>query len=259
MKYKIKIPVVIFLIVMAFAGCKKNTYNVTDRTSNEGAAQVKLGYFAAYVTLPNTILYVNGAPVSNTLVAPISFPGGGFNMGGSSNGDYLLITPGSTKIQGFTPVPGTGNIASKLFEFTQTFNANTSYTFFITDTAANTTGFSIEDTKTAPDSGIARFKFVNAIPNTAIDLYKGSTNAAALIFQSNIPYKGVSASFDIQVPVSDSFFIRPAGALPTTAPIARRAWAANLTSRRIYTMVARGFNGATGTNTAPQLSVIVNQ
>ena len=248
-------------LIAAFVlfSCKKNSYNLVDRTTTEGAAQVKLGYFSAYTVLPNTILYINDKPVSNTLAAPISFPGGGFNMGGSSNGDYLLVSPGSVKIQGFTPVPGTGNIASKLFEFTETFNVSTSYTYFITDTGANTKGFSIEDSKAAPDSGFARIKFVNAMPNTAVDLYKGANNGVATLFQTNIAFKGVTPVFDLPVPVSDSFFIRPAGSLATTIPIARRAWAANLTTKRIYTMLARGYNGATATNLAPQLSVIVNQ
>jgi hypothetical protein len=257
MKHNIIFSVAFFAAAIVLLSCKKNSYNITERTSNEGAAQVKLGYFSAYTILPNTILYINDKPVSNTLVAPISFPGGGFNMGGSSNGDYLLVTPGSVKIQGFVPVPGTGNIASKLFEFTQAFNANTNYTFYITDTAANTTGFSIEDTKTTPDSGFARIKFVNAMPNTAVDLYKGTTNATATLFQANVAYKGVTASFDLTVPVSDSFFIRPAGTLASTAPIARRAF--SLTNKRIYTMLARGYNGAVATNLLPNISVIVNQ
>ncbi|MEI7471112.1 MAG: DUF4397 domain-containing protein [Chitinophagaceae bacterium] len=257
---RIKNIIVISFIAMGIiSGCEKNTYNVTDRTTNEGAAQVKLGYFAAYTVLPNTILYINDKPVSNTLLAPVSFPGGGLNMNGSLNGDYLLVSPGATKIQGFAPVPATGNIMTKLFEFTETFAANKSYTYFVTDTAANITGFNVEDTKTAPDSGYVRVKFVNAMPNVpSLDLYRGSTNATASIFASAVPYKGVTGTFDVALP-TDSFFIRPAGALPTTTPIARRAWAANLTNKRIYTILARGYNGSVVANLAPNLSVIVNQ
>jgi Domain of unknown function (DUF4397) len=252
----------IALFATAFASCKKNSYVVTERTSNEGAAQVKLAYFSAYTVTPNTILYINDKPVSNTLTAPISFPGGGLNMGGSLNGDYLFIPAGNTKIQGIRPIPGTGNIMSKLFEFSQSFNANTNYTFYITDTASNTQGFSIEDGKVKPDSGFARFTFVNAMPNVpAIDLYKGINNTVATLFQANVPFKGVTPIFDIAVPVADSFFIRPAGSLTTTVPIARRAFVASLFNQRIYTMLARGYNvpiTAAGT-LQPNLSVIVNQ
>jgi hypothetical protein len=256
MKHKIIIAVFL-LCIITLVSCKKNTYKVVERTSSEGSAQVKLGYFSAYTVAPNTILYVNDAPVSNTLTAPFSYPGGGLNMGGLSNGDYLFVTPGTTKIQGFRPVPGTGNIMTKLFEFSQSFNINTNYTFFITDTATNTAGFSVEDGKVKPDSGFARIKFVNAMPNVAIDLYKGTNNATATLYQANIAYKGTTATFDLPVPVVDSFFIRTAGDAATVAPMARRAF--TLTNQRIYTMLARGYKGATLTTTAPNLSVIINQ
>jgi hypothetical protein len=257
MKHKISFSIFLMLSIV-LVSCEKNSYKVVERTSNEGSAQVKLGYFSAYTVTPNTILYINDVPVSNTLTAPISFPGGGLNMGGLSNGDYLFVAPGTVKIQGFRPVPATGNIMTKLFEFSQSFNANTNYTFFITDTASSTAGFSIEDGKVKPDSGFARIKFVNAMPNVAaIDLYKGSNNAAATLYQSNIAYKGTTANFDLPVPVVDSFFIRPAGAATTTVPIARRAF--SLTNQRIYTMLARGYSGSSNANLAPNLSVIINQ
>lgn len=242
-----------------FWGCKKNSYFITDRTPSDGSAQVKIGYFSAYTVLPNTILYINDKPVSNTLLAPVGFPGGGFNTNGSSSGDYLYITPGSAKIQGFTPIPGTGNLMTKLFEFTETFEANKFYTFYVTDTSTNTKGFSVSDDRTAPDSGFVRMKFVHCMPNVpAIDLYRGTNNTVATLIAGNVPYKGVSATFDVPIP-SDSFFIRPAGAASTTTPIQRRAFASSLTNRRIYTLVARGYNGSAATNLAPQLSVVINQ
>lgn len=256
MKHKIS-TAVFLLFTILLVSCEKNTYKVVERTNNDGAAQVKLGYFSAYTATTNTILYINDVPVSNTLAAPISFPGGGLNMGGSSNGDYLFVTPGTVKIQGFRPIPGTGNIMTKLFEFNQAFNANTNYTFFITDTAANTAGFSIEDTKAKPDSGFARIKFVNAMPTGPVDLYKGTNNASATLFQANVAYKTATATFDLPVPVVDSFFIRSAGDPVTAAPIARRAF--GLTNQRIYTMLARGYKGSTLATLAPNLSVIINQ
>lgn len=259
MKYKLIITATFITAALVFWGCKKNSYFITDRTSSAGSAQVKLGYFSAYTVLPNTILYINDKPVSNTLTAPIGFPGGGFNTNGSSNGDYLWVTPGSTKIQGFSPVPGTGNLMTKLFEFTQNFDQDKFYTFYITDTSATTAGFSVEDAKTAPDSGFVRIKFVNCMPNiAALDLYKGATNLTATLFAGNVAYKGSTANFDIPIP-SDSFFIRPAGALASTTPIAKRAFASSLTNRRIYTLLARGYNGAVATNLLPNLSVLVNQ
>jgi len=259
MKHKLIITTACISTALLFAGCKKNSYFVTDRTSSEGSAQVKLGYFSAYTVQPNTILYINDKAVSNTITAPVGFPGGGFNTGGSSNGDYLWVTPGTVKIAGFTPIPGTGNPMTKLFEFTETFEANKFYTFYITDTSTNTKGFSVPDDRTAPDSGFVRMKFVHCMPNvTALDLYRGANNTVATIIASNVAYKGVSASFDVRIP-TDSFFIRPAGALASTPPIARRAFAASLTNKRIYSLLARGYSGSAATNLAPNLSVVINQ
>ncbi|HMK05624.1 MAG TPA: DUF4397 domain-containing protein [Ferruginibacter sp.] len=259
MKYKLIITLTFFTVALVFWSCKKNTYFVTERVSNEGSAQVKIGYFSAYTVLPNTILYINDQPVSNTLTAPFPFPGGGFNTNGLSNGDYLWVTPGATKVQGYTPVPATGNLMTKLFEFNETFSANQFYTFYVTDTGANTKGFSVPDDKTAPDSGFARIKFVHAMPNVpALDIYKGANNTTATLIKGNIPYRGYSTSFDAALP-TDSFFVRPAGAAATTNPIARRAFAASLTNRRIYTLVARGYSGATATNLLPHLSIVINQ
>jgi hypothetical protein len=97
------------------------------------------------------------------------------------------------------------------------------------------------------------------MPNVqAIDLYRGANNGVATIIQSNVQYKGYSASFDVPLP-SDSFFVRIAGMAATTPPIVRRAFAANLTNKRIYTLVARGYNGSTATTLAPQLSIVINQ
>ena len=116
-----------FATFAIMVSCKKNGFKVTEKVPSEGSAQVKLAFFSAYTVNPTAILYINDKAVSNTLSAPISFPGGGLNMNGSLNGDYLFVTPGATKIQGFRPVFGTGNIQSKLFEFTETFSANTFY------------------------------------------------------------------------------------------------------------------------------------
>ena len=259
MKHKLIITATFITAALVFWSCKKNTFFVTDLLSSEGSAQVKIGYFSAYTVQPNTILYINDKPVSNTLTAPYGFPGGGFNTNGSSSGDYLWVTPGVTKVQGYTPVPATGNLMKKLFEFTETFEVNKFYTFYVTDTAANTKGFSVPDDRTAPDSGFVRIKFVHAMPNVpALDLYKGATNATATLIKANTPYMGYSSTFDAAIP-TDSFFVRPAGADISTAPIARRAFAASLTNRRIYSLVARGYSGSTATNLAPQLSIVINQ
>ena len=42
---------------------------------------------------------------------------------------------------GISPIPNTGNLMKKLFEFTANFEVDKFYTFYVTDTGANTAGF----------------------------------------------------------------------------------------------------------------------
>jgi hypothetical protein len=259
MKNNIKIFGLLMAFTVILSACKKNSFFTSERGNNNGMAQVKLAFFSAYAVAPTTILYINDKAVSNPLTAPISFPGGGLNMGGSLNGDYLLVKPGSTKIEGFVPVPLTNNISYKLFQFSQSFDANKFYTYYITDTAANAVGFSIEDEKTIPDSGYVRMKFVNAMPNVpALDLYKGANVNVAVAVATNINFKAASAAFDV-VAQADSFYIRAAGSAPTSNPIARRFFTP-LSNQRIYTIVSRGYSGVTTpTLLQPNISAIINQ
>jgi hypothetical protein len=244
--------------LLALLACEKNKFQITERNFPEGKAQVKIGFFQAWTIQPTTHLYINDARVSSTVTAPISFPGGGFNMGGSSNGDYLQIDPGNIKIQGFSVFAGTPNTIAKLFENSQIYEGNKRYTLFVTDTAASTQTFAVEDDAVAPDSGFARVRFVNALPNLpAVDLYKGANATTATILIPNIAYKAATTWQDVQAPAGDSFFIRPAGAPITATPVARRSF--TFGNRRIYTMLCRGYNGQTSTNLAPNISMIVNQ
>ncbi len=239
--------------------CEKNTFKVTQRTGADGKAGLKIGYFSPYTTQPNTILYVNGQPVSNVLTSPISFPGGGFNMGGSSNGDYLRVDPGTATIGGIRNITGTGNAISQLFNFSTSVEADKFYTYFVTDTFPAVKGFTIEDNLSTPDSGFVSFKFVNCMPNLpAVDLYKGTSNTVATLFASNVAFQTATTASSIAIP-TDSFFVRPAGAAVSTVPMVRRAFAANMTNKRVYTMLLRGYNGQTSVNLVPNLSLIVNQ
>ena len=247
----------ISVILIALFSCKKNTFNVSQRSTPKGVALVKIGFFSG-TNIANPVFgYFNGERVTNVLVQPIAFPGGGLNMNGSLNADYLQVKPGSTLIDFYTPVPGTGVIASKYFSTTQTFEADKKYTLFITDTAANATAFVVNDDAPTPDSGFAKMQFANAIPGSiSVDLYKGPTLATAVLLKSDIQYKKTTGFFDIPAG-TDSFFVRTAGAPTTTLPIVRRGFP--LGSQRIYTMFGRGYIGQTSGLRAINLSVIVNQ
>jgi hypothetical protein len=243
------------LIVFSLAACKKNTFRVTDRTSPDGKALVKIAYFSATNTLPNVQLYLNGIRQTPPIAYPYPYPGGGQNTNGSNNADFLQADPGSNKFEVFVPNTGTSVPSSKLFESTQTFEANKKQILFVVDTGTTMSGFTVITETPTPDSGFSRVNFVNGIPNApSVDFYKGTNATSATVIATDIRYKEHSDYFNIPFG-TDSFFVRPAGS-PTATPIARRAF--TFANQRIYTILSAGYNGATG-NRAARLSAIVTQ
>jgi hypothetical protein len=243
--------------VLIMNSCEKNSFKVRESTYPENQALVKVGLFTAYNTLSPIRVQINGETVSNELLYPISFPGGGLNMNGSLNSDYLMVTPGNAKVELYIMNQGTPKPLSKLFEGNVPLEANKRYTLFLADTAQNMAAFAVNDDTPQPDSGFARLKFVHVMPNIPkLDLYKGSSIATATLIANDVAYKGVSDY--VNVPFgNDSFYIRHADSPATSTPIVRRIF--NLSNQRIYTMLARGYNGITTGNRAAHLSVIVNQ
>ena len=249
---------IIILIAIAFYGCQKNTFNVSQRSTPSGVALVKIGFFSA-TTLANPVIgYINGERSTNALAQPTTFPGGGLNMNGSFNADYLQVTPGPVTFDFYIPVTGTAISAVKYFSTTKTFESNKKYTLLITDTAANTTAFVTNDDAPTPDTMMAKLKFANAIPGSnSVDLYKGPTLASAVLLKSDIKY--LSTTDYITIPSgTDSFFVQLSGNNPAVSlPIVRRGFA--LGSQRIYTMLGRGYIPISSGSRAINLSVIVNQ
>lgn len=258
MKRLLIITVIAVVIATAINSCKKNSFSITERTQPEGKALVKIGMFNAYTATSPVRISINSVIVSNEVIHPIAYPGGGLNMNGSLNSDYLQVDPGSIKFEFHIMNTGTQVPASKLFETSQTLEAAKRFTLYITDTSQNTSAVLVNDDTPAPDSGFVRIKFVNLIPNMpALDLYKGLNAATATLLMSNIAYKGVSEYMNIPNG-TDSFFVRPAGSPITTIPVARRGF--TLSNQRIYTLLSRGYNGVTAaTNRAANISAIINQ
>ena len=244
-----------FASLLLLAGCEKNTYNITDRQGVEGKSLVKIGLFSMTTVATNVLIHNNGVRISGVLAAPYPYPGGGFNTGGNSNGDYFAVNPGSNKFELFTTNPGTANTIAKVFETTQSLEVNKRQTIYIADTAANAVGILAPDDAVAPDSGFARIRFINLIPNSgSVDFYKGNN-----LLKSNVKYKEFTDFFDVPASTADSFSIRPAGAPPGSALSATAYYRlATNTNRRIYSFVSRGYIGATGLR-IPAVSVSVNQ
>src|SRR5215213_3829853 len=87
--------------LLFMGGCEKNSFKVRQSTYPEGKALVKIGLFTAYNVNSPIRVAINGQVLSNELVYPISFPGGGLNMNGLLNADYLMVEPGASKVELF--------------------------------------------------------------------------------------------------------------------------------------------------------------
>lgn len=235
---------------IALTACKKNTFHVTERDIITNTALIKIGYFSPSINNQGIQLKINGTRVSNNFVYPIAFPGGGLNTGGSNNSDYVTVRPGETTITLSVPKFGTDVDSVPVLTFSQALAANKKYTFFTTDSVPNVSGVIVEDDTQAVDTA-ARIKLINLIPNVpAVDFYHRGVLIAA-----NVKYKEVSAYITIPWG-NDVFAIRRAGAPITEAVIGSQT--INTVRQRIYTFLARGWQGGTGTLN-PRVSAIFVQ
>ncbi|HEX8315225.1 MAG TPA: DUF4397 domain-containing protein, partial [Flavisolibacter sp.] len=164
------------------------------------------------------------------------------NTGGGSTADYLAIAPGNAKISFGMPKAGTNQDSVLVNEGNFTFNQGVKYSVYFADTATNTTSLLVIDSLNRPDSGFARYKFINLIPDLAsADLYIGTTKIA-----SAVPYKGVSPSFVLPTNnASTTWAIRAAGGTTNLATYAGAA--SSISNQRVYTVVARGYNSIPNT------------
>jgi hypothetical protein len=229
------------ILVVAFAaGCKKNSFFVTERTLPEGNALVKIALFSTSISTVNVLISVNGDRVSNPQPNfNAAFPGGGFNTNGNTYSDFLIVTPGQMTVSLDVPNIGTPVVNYNYYEGSAAVEANKRYVFFVTDTATNTTSFLVNVDSPTPDSGYVAMKFAHGMPNVpAVDVYKGPSASTATLLASNIAYKA-SSNFVLFAPGTDSIFARVAGSPATSEPVARRAF--TFTNQRIYAIATRGY------------------
>lgn len=240
--------VALMLAVTWWVACKKNTYNVTERTEVVGQALVKLGYFVPAITNQPVQAKINGVRVSPTLPYNTPFPGGGLNTGGSNNSDFLVLPPGTANLQLSVPKVGSETDSVKVFEGNFNFTAKRQTVFF-TDSFPNIQSVLVE-TETPPttDSGKVRIKFVHLIPNVAaVDFYRGTE-----LLKANIPYKGQTEFFDTFAG-SQTYRVREAGSATDLG-----TGSINPAAGRIYTFLSRGYKGGTG-NINPRVSAVIIQ
>lgn len=237
-------------------GCEKNVVDdyvpSTEITAND--AQLKINFNSAYAANPSVYFRINGAKVSGPISSRTPFPGGGFNTNGDARADYLVLTPGEKTVDVILPKKLVVEDSVKLYTTKITIEAGKYHTLHITDTAANTQSVLGTEDVSRPDSGFAKLRFVNLMPNVpAVDLYYGTAVVAA-----NIAYKSFSPYFTVAAVSTLTWAIRPAGAASTTTALATYAGTASISAnRRVTTAFAIGFNGATDATRKPYISFLL--
>jgi hypothetical protein len=239
------------LSTLVFVGCDKETdWKAKAENVPAGKSFLKINYVSAYAANPGVILSLNNARVSNTITARTPFPGGGYNTGGGSQGDYLGVAAGHNSLA--VTIPNKSFYADSVVLFTTSLNLNPEkyYTVHITDTASKTKVVVTMDDLTQPDTGSTRFRFINLMPNVpAVDLYYGTTKVA-----SNIAYLSTSDYVTMKVPATNlAWTIREAGAAPTSTALATYTSGNTTLSQRVYTAFAVGYKGSTDAARRPYI------
>lgn len=244
--------------IIGVTGCKKNTLTSAPFEYSDGQALFKINYSLPYNKNPPVQLSIDGVRQSNLLTYSTPFPGGGLNTGGSNWADYLSVAPGSHTVSIAIPKLNTNIDSVELFRTTVDVKGDVYQTLHMTDTAANTTSLMTTDESNKPDSGWTKYRFVNLIPGSAIDLYFGTNKVA-----SNIAYKATSDTFSIAAGTTLQWFIKTAGTATTLAQYPLT----NLTTyvipnQRVFTVYARGYLGFPITSTdirRPMVSFLFNK
>jgi hypothetical protein len=241
-----KIVSIASLCLLIFAGCEKNKLPVP--LDFNIPAKLKINYASAYAGNPAVQLKINDQRVSDAFKYAYPYPGGGLNTQGGSQPDYFSVPTGSVKVSLSIPKVGTNTDSVLLYTTTVNIDGNNYYTLHIADTAANTQSVLLKENTASPDSGFSTYRFVNLIPNQAVDLYFNN-----VVVASNIPYKGASNYFNIAFPTASTWAVRPAGAASNTTAIA--SYNNTSSNQRVFTVYARGYAGASDANRKPNVSL----
>jgi hypothetical protein len=224
---------------------------------------LKINYVSAYANNRSVYFKINDQRVSNLLTWRTPFPGGGYNTGGANNSNLLQVTAGSVTLSVAQPHK-IDNGQDSIVLYTTTFQAagGGNYTIHITDTAATTKSVVTQENLAIPDSSVARYRFINLMPNVSnIDLYFGTAATTAAdqstdsLILGNVPYMQISQEFQMKATISKTWKLRPAGAAKTAATLlASYASTSSVLNQRVYTVMACGYNGKTTTAQKPYVS-----
>lgn len=238
------------LVLVLVTACKKNEFAIKENIDVSGKALLKVNYFSALQAKPTYQIRVDGERISNALVYPTPYPGGGLNTGGGNYADYMSVDAGSRKVDIAIPKVGTSTDSVALASATVSLSADKYYSLYFADTAANTVSVLFEDDLTSPDSGFVKYRFINLMPDVAagLDLYVGTsatyTSTTAFVkIASAIQYKAASPYFTVPINTGNIYWcIRPAGAAASSTPIASYTSASTSTNQRVFSITSRGYN-----------------
>ncbi|HEY0667866.1 MAG TPA: DUF4397 domain-containing protein [Sphingobacteriaceae bacterium] len=247
------ISIISLFTVFLFSGCDKEGVKYSDyELVDPNQSFLKVNYNIAFKSNPFVQLKINGTRVSGTNIQTrYPFPGGGFNTLGGSTGDYLPLKPGSNEISLSIPKNGTSIDSVNIYTTTIQTEVGKRYSLHLAD-SLNTKHLLVDEDVSLPDTNSVRYRFVNLMANVpAIDLYNGTVKVA-----SNIPFMGISDKFVLSTYTSTSpgWFIRAAGASPTSTAIATYSSNNTKLNQRVYTVFATGYTGLTDAARKPYVA-----
>jgi len=250
-----------FILLMALAGCGKNVLDYGEvEKLDANQTLLKINYVSMYANGRSVFLKVNDQRVSGLLTARTPFPGGGYNTGGASQPDFLIVNPGTVKVSVSLPYKiDTGLDSVVLYSTTLNLEATKKYVVHITDTATTTKNVVTEENFKMPDSSSVAYRFINLMPNVpSVDLYYGTSatvHTADTLLAANINYLNMSTQFKVKNGQTKTWKIRAAGAaINGTTVLASYTSASTFLNQRVYNIMACGYNGKTSTAQKPYVS-----
>jgi hypothetical protein len=255
--------------MLMLASCEKNELRLSNNQDPTGMAFFKLAWMSPATNTQGVQLKINGERLSNqlglgaaftsTTQYAMPFPGGGLNTGGNNKSDYLAVAPGSLSISLSIPKVGTSTDSIVvLAPTTITVEANKYATFIVTDSFPAATSYLVADDVEFADSGYFKLRLTNAIPNAGpLDFLMTNTRVTDSLVVGGLDYKKATDFLKLPyVAGTVSFKLRKTG---TTTVVNTTIYAtSSLTNKRVFTCVARGYVGGTGTK-LPTISYIFNK
>lgn len=256
-----KYLIIISCALLFFASCDKTVldYGEVQKLTPE-TPLIKINYASAYKDDRFVIVKFNGKRVTSRIQNRTPFPGGGYNTRGDVRADYLTIDPGTVKLTVALPFKKDNGLDSlELYSTTLQIEPGKRYVIHIADTAKFTKSVLTEENFLMPDSGFAKYRFINLMPNVpAVDLYYGQSatvHTADSLIAANIGYLKTSDYITLNRASARTWKIRPAGAARTTATIlASYTSTSSLLNQRTYTVYAHGYSGMTTATEKPYVS-----